>query len=193
MSYVIQNYCFNQKINSQTPRLNSLILLNNLKLFLIFIKYKLFFVLFKSEKYFQTNVLNKLTPYFFHYFYFNKLQTLDFSYMGFYTNNLNKSFIYWTYRIIKMFLLKKESKAGLNLYLEKNSFLNQYFTPVVVANTPLNLNKFKNFFYFNFFLLSFAWFQYNTKMKFNQNFIFSIENLFLSPIFSGYFFKIYKY
>jgi len=55
-----------------------------------------------------------------------------------------------------MFLLKKESKAGLNLYLEKNSFLNQYFTPVVVANTPLNLNKFKNFFYFNFFLLSFA-------------------------------------
>lgn len=193
MSYVIQNYIFNQKLNALNPRLNSLVILNNLKLFLIFIKYRLFFISFKAEKHFQINALNGLIPYFFHHFYLNKLQTLDFSFMGFYTNNLNKSSIHWIYKVVEALSSRDPFSIEVSIYQEKNNFLNQYFAPVIVCNTSLNLNKFKNFFYFNFFLLSFLWLQCNTKIKFYQNFIFLIENLWLSPMFSGYFFKIYKY
>lgn len=113
--------------------------------------------------------------------------------MGFYSNNLNKSSIYWIFKIVKLFTFRQKIEIQANINYENNNFLNQYFVPVIVINTALNLNKFKNFFYFNFFLLTFTWFQCNTKIKFLQNFIFLIENLFLSPMFSGYFFKIYKY
>lgn len=168
-------------------------MLNNLKLFLIFIKYKLFFVSFKSETNFKINILNKVMPNLFHHFYFNKFQTLNSGRMGFYANNLNKSFIYWAYKITYLFITKGKNQIKTTIHFEKNNFLNQYFSPVIVSNLPLNLNKFKNFFYFNFFLLSFLWFGCSAKVKFIQNFLFLIEDLMLSPMFSGYFFKIYKF
>lgn len=193
MSYVIQSYFFNQKLNSQTPRSNLLLMFNNFNLVLLFIKYKLFFISFKFETHLFFNIFNKMIPHFYHFFYSNKVQKLDINHNGFYCNNVTKSLAYWSVKAIETSLLPQQVSLKTSICFHTELVSNQYFMSVSVLKLSLNLNKFKNFFFYNFFLLTFFWLQSNAKLTFYLNFAFSVDSLFLLPIFGGHFFKIYKY
>lgn len=195
MNFVAQNFYFHQKINHQTPKTRALLWFNNINL--IFYYYKIFFFytsISAPQLYFFKN--NFKIYFFFHNRYFlTKIQRFKFDFFGLYTNLLTHSILYWNFSLINTFFLNKFLRLSniKNIIFFKNNIFNQYSDVVLLINISLITDKFKNIFYYMFFLIPIIWYQYNQKLIWKQKFCFPSLNLLLLQFFGGYFFKIYKY
>jgi hypothetical protein len=97
MSYVIQNFYDSNKKIALTPRFKFLFILINLEKFFIFFKLNTFFNTTFLINFFSISYLSVFFKYFFSKQFIKLIYQLNLDYVGSYTNNLTKSFIYHTF------------------------------------------------------------------------------------------------
>lgn len=178
-----------------TPRLKLLHFFNNFFSLIIFFKFNFFY--FFSIK---NNSLNYFIYSFFYKYFFSKqiflikkkfLKPL----IGFYDNNLQKSFLYWFF---KNFLIFFNINTEIRLFSKKPVkplyflFLNQYFLPIKVLNEKINKKINKNFFFLLIFFSSYCWFTWPKSLKFYLNFIFISKSLSVYIFYNNHFLKVYN-
>ena len=143
MSYVIQNFNNINKKISLTPRIKFLLLLSNIEKFFIFFKFNTFLHSFLKTNNFQINHLNLFFKYFFSKQFIKFTHNFNLNFIGNYTNNLIKSYIYYFYFNINNFFKLKN-----NFKFISNSN-NIYYLPIKTLNIKINSFFYKNvFFYF---------------------------------------------
>lgn len=175
-----------------TPRLKFFIFFKKFKLLLLFFKIRFFSLILKIESWPFGNFDQTLTPYFFYNFYFKILKFFSYKVVEFYFNNLTKSMAFFCLRALANFSYNKFFAATSTFSYVENGLDAQYLQPVVISNSTLSFDNFKNFFYFKFFFLTVTWYQHNLNLKFYLNFLPLLRDLFILPIFSGFFFKIHR-
>jgi len=153
LSYVIQNFYDNKKI-ALTPRFRFFYILNNLEKFFIFFKLNTFFKFINISNNFKINYFFLFFRYFFAKQYIKLIYNVNLLFVGNYTNNLTKSFIFLIFfNLINFF---KNEKITLNTQFFKNFFFfNIYLVPVKLINVKLNQLFYKNIFFYFMLINSF--------------------------------------
>lgn len=190
MSYVIQNFYDNKKI-ALTPRFRFFYILNNLEKFFIFFKLNTFFKFINIANNFKINYFSLFFRYFFTKQYIKIIYNVNLLFVGNYTNNLTKSFIFFIFfNLINFF---KNGKIILNTQLFKKNFLfNLYLIPIKIINIKLNRLFYKNIFFYFMLVNSFLWYQHTFYFFFFYNFIFINYSLKTFRFFNNHFLRIYN-
>jgi len=192
MSYVIQNFYVPSRSIANTPRFKNFLLLANLTIFFLFLKNtrKLWFGEIEINVNFSFFIL--FVRYFFQFNLYKNLLKFDDKIWSNYTNNLNKSFIFWRFKFANSHFLN--NKWGLVLIFNSN-YLN-FNTPLLSIKTnPLFLFKkfYKSIFFFKLFYIMQLWPDSTNDFKFNLNFIIITNYFHLFKFYNGPFFKIYNF
>ncbi len=134
--------------------------------------------------------------FFFFKFFFSKQYTKllfnnNLKYLGNYTNNLTKSFLYNIY--FNLFIYFKNT-IYFNKYNSSfaNYLSNLYFLPIKTLNIKLNNTFYKNIFFYLMLIYPSIWYQHTSFLKFYLNFIFINYTLKTSRFYNGHFLKIYN-
>lgn len=191
MSYVIQNFYDNKKI-ALTPRFRFFYILNNLEKFFIFFKLNTFFKFTNISNNFKINYFFLFFKYFFSKQYIKLIYNINLFFVGNYTNNLTKSFIFLIFfNLINFF---KNEKIILNVQFLKNFFFfNIYLVPIKLINIKLNRLFYKNIFFYFMLTNSFLWYQHTSYFSFFYNFIFINYSLKTFRFFNNHFLRIYNF
>lgn len=192
MSYVIQNFYECTRKVSSTPRLKSLLLLNNVEKFLVFIKFNTFLYSINRLNLFNFNHFFLFLKYFFSKQYIKLIYKSDLSLVGNYTNSLTKSALYWIWATLENFIKNKKFIFSSNYY--KTEFLyNHYFLSLKTFNIKITKCFYKNIFYYFLMISPFMWYQRSSSVRFYLNFI-HVPFILKIFRFSGtYFLKIYSH
>ncbi len=202
MSYVIQNFYNLQSHAVFTPRLKFSFLLINLDKFFFFFKQNMFFFLFKNKNIFFINYFCNFTKYFFAKQFVRFFRKVNFNLIGFYDNNLIKSFVHWIYKTSTLFLIKIFQPAYSLTYLSypqlcysdnSNILNNLYFLSVKVLNVEISKKYYKNFFFLLMYFNATFWTQPLNLFKFYLNFCFIHLNLVNYSFYNGYFMNVYNF
>jgi hypothetical protein len=192
MSYVIQNFYDSNKKITLTPRFKFFFILTNLDKFFIFFKFNTFInVTFKVNS-FNISYWNIFFKYFFSKQFIKFVYQLNLDYIGNYTNNLTKSYIYYIFFNINNFF----KIANLNFKFINSTprwIDNLYLLPIKILNIRINSTFYKNIFFYFMLINSFLWYQHSSNLRFYLNFIFINYNLKTSRFYNGYFLRIYNY
>ncbi len=192
MSYVIQNFYDSNKKISLTPRFKFFFILNNLEKFFIFFKLNTFLNATFKINFFNISYFHIFFKYFFSKQFIKFIYQLNLNYVGNYTNNLTKSYIYYIFYNINNFF----KTSYLNFKnIEPNSFwiYNLYYFSIKTLNIKINSNFYKNIFFYFMLINPFLWYQHTSNLKFYLNFIFINYTLKTSRFYNGYFLRIYNY
>lgn len=175
-----------------TPRFKFLITLKSLKQILIFFKLNSF--LFSTNR-FPSPLINHFSL-FYKYFYFTQLfkiiQKTNLLLVGGYTNNLKKSVVYYSLKLLNSSLDRKTSAEVKVKQYEKLVF-NQYFLSVKLTNFQINNKFYKNVFFSLLLSLPNLWHSYTFFLKYYLNFFFLNYNTQLFKFYNGHFFKVYNF
>lgn len=192
MSYVIQNFYNPSKSCVITPKLKNLIILTNLIKLLAF--FKINNLLYHSK--WSLSSSNVFYIFFLKYFFVNGFKNLFFKLeknaWSTYTNNLDKSFLWWKFNIILLFTRNFCVKFVL---INFSMFFNFNSTFLTIKTNPTNFVKkyYKNFVFYNLFNIGFIWPQISILFKFYLNFLIIWNFYHLFKFYNGPFFKIYHF
>lgn len=192
MSYVIQNFNDINKKITFTPRVKFFFLLNNLEKFFIFFKFNTFLQSFLKINDFNVTHLNLFFKYFFSKQFIKFTHQFNLNFIGNYTNNLTKSYVYYFYFNLNNFL---KIKFNSYLTLKSNKFFlyNLYYFSIKTLNIKINSSFYKNIFFYFMLINPFLWYQHTSNLKFYLNFIFINYSLKISRFYNGHFLRVYNY
>lgn len=195
MSYVIQNFNESRRKLILTPRIKQLFFLLHVDKFIFFIKFS---TLFSLASHLNTSIGSSnliFIKYFFSKLHLKLLNSLNLQNVGFYLNNLIKSYVYLSFQ-----KLNSSFETKFNLNFKKYSyfsnsyyFFNLYWAPIKLLRVRINNNFFKNVFFFLMFHASFLWYSHNSNIRFYLNFLIINRNLNINRFFGSYFLKIYNF
>ena len=192
MSYVIQNFISTGKKTSLTPIIKFLLLLNNLEKFFIFFKFNTFLHSFLKTNNFQIRHLNLFFKYFFSKQFIKFTYNFNLDFVGNYTNNLIKSYVYYFYLNLNNFF---KFKTNFNFTSNSTNFFlyNTYYFPIKTLNVKINSFFYKNIFFYFMLVNPFLWYQHTSNLKFYLNFIFINYTLKISRFYNNHFLRVYNY
>lgn len=194
MSYVIQNFNDINKKITLTPRLKFFLLFTNLDKFLIFFKFNTFFQIFSKNNSFRISHLNLFFKYFFSKQFIKLTNQFNLVFVGNYTNNLIKSYIYCFYFNLNNFFKINTNPSFNFIFKFSNNFLyNLYYYPIKTLNIKLNSLFYKNIFFYFMLINANLWYQHTSSFHFYLNFIFITYNLKISRFYNNYFLRVYNY
>lgn len=200
MRYVIQNYNLLAKSIVLTPRLRFLLIINYLFFFYFFYKNYYYFISFKVN---HAMLYYNFFVIWYKYLYckqmFKFFKKVNFDYVGFYLNNVIKSYVFFFFVIFNKFLdnnklplfrlLTSISYKIKPKYLYQNSIIFSHKTAVF----KLNKTFYKSFFFFLMLFSVTIWMQYTNFFKFYLNFLIINPNLQISTSYKGFFFSIFNF
>ncbi len=193
MSYVIQNFNDINKRVTLTPRFKFFFLLKNLNKFLIFFKFNSFLNSFSKINNLEINHLNVFLKYFFSKQLIKFTYQFNLTYVGNYTNNLIKSYIFYFFFNLNNFF-KFNTCIFINKKYHTSEFLyNIYYFSIKSLNVKIPSLFYKNIFFYFMLINSFIWYQHTSNLKFYLNFIFINYNLKISRFYNGHFLRVYNY
>lgn len=192
MSYVIQNFYDSNRKISLTPRFKFFFILNNLEKFFIFFKLNTFLNTTFKINFFKVSYFTVFFKYFFSKQFIKLIYQLNLNYVGNYTNNLIKSYIYYIFYNMNNFF--KISSLKFKYSPVNDSWVyNLYYFSIKTLNIKINSNFYKNIFFYFMFINTFIWYQHTSNLKFYLNFIFVNYNLKTFRFYNGYFLRVYNY
>ena len=155
MSYVIQNFNDINKKITLTPRFKFFFFLNNLNKFLIFFKFNTFLNSFSKINNLQINYFNVFFKYLFSKQFIKFTYQFNLNYVGNYTNNLIKSYIFFFFYNLNNFL-----KFNVYIFFNKHSFNNKflyntYYFSIKTLNIKIPTLFYKNIFFYFMLINSF--------------------------------------
>ena len=193
MSYVIQNFNDINKRVTLTPRFKFFFLLKNLNKFLIFFKFNSFLNSFSKINNLEISYLNVFFKYFFSKQFIKLTYQFNLTYVGNYTNNLIKSYIFYFFFNLNNFLKFNTCVFISKKFHTSKFFYNIYYFSIKSLNVKIPSLFYKNIFFYFMLINSFIWYQHTSNLKFYLNFIFINYNLKISRFYNGHFLRIYNY
>lgn len=191
MSYVIQNFFFNNKYLNTTPRLKTLIIFNNIHNVFIFLKLNNFFFYFNNWHW-RTVFFSQMFKNFFNDNIYNFFWLTNFKINSNYTNSITVSCFYWIFKLFNFYTNKNLiTKNDINWNYDYIN--NLYFYPIKVADPYINFKIFKNFFFYTILKASRLWNDGELQINFHKNFLFNTTELYFFIFYSGPFFRIYTF
>jgi hypothetical protein len=193
VSYVIQNFNDINKKITLTPRFKFFFFLKNLNKFLIFFKFNSFLNSFSKINSLQINYFNVFFKYLFSKQFIKFSYQFNLTYVGNYTNNLTKSYIfYFFFNLNNFFKLNFYFLSAKHNYSDKFLF-NMYYFSIKTLNIKIPMLFYKNIFFYYMLINPFIWYQHTSNLKFYLNFIFVNYNLKISRFYNNHFLKVYNY
>lgn len=177
---------------TSTPRIKFFFLLNNLEKFFVFFKFNTFLQSFLKINDFNITYLNLFFKYFFSKQFIKFTHQFNLDFIGNYTNNLTKSYVYYFYFNLNNFL-KIKLNPSLTLKSNKLFLYNLYYFSIKTLNIKINSLFYKNIFFYFMLINPFLWYQHTSNLKFYLNFIFINYSLKISRFYNGHFLRIYNY
>lgn len=193
MSYVIQNFNTTARHLVLTPKLKSLIILNNLEKIFTFFKVMSNLFFFKNVNTFAISHFFTFLKYFYGKQLMNLLIKSNISSFGFYTGNFHKSLNLFIFKNILLFFKSPKSIIYYKtMQICDSPVCNLYYASVKIISSKVNKKFYKNIFFFYMLTFSFFWYQHTSFFKFYLNFIISNPSFFILPFYSGYFLHVYN-
>ena len=154
MSYVIQNFSDSTRKITLTPRFKFFFILNNLEKFFILFKLNTFLNTTFKINFFKLNYFFIFFKYFFSKQFVKLIYQLDLNYLGNYTNNLTKSFVFYIFYNLNNFFKLNYLKININV-VNKTLLFNLYYFSIKTLNIKINSTFYKNIFFYFMLINSF--------------------------------------
>jgi len=193
LNYTIQNFSPFLRNTTLTPRIKSIIILNNFDKMAIFLKLNFYLNVIKSSNFFEINYFLTFWKYFFAKQFFFLLNKSNKDISNFYTNNCQKSANYFIFTNLFVFLRLKKYILRVKSVDAADSLINNlYFLSIKAISVKINKKFYKNLLFFLMISFSYIWQQHTIFFKFYLNFLLTNHNWHVYVFFANYFLHIHN-